>query len=310
MKKIILFMIMVFGTFGVWGQENAKIVISVVAPQQVDNLNASQTASLSKKMLNLAVKSGLASVGKLSGIIMYPVFTVVSEEIVEGGMQKLTVVSADISFVVKHLESEMVFDVYNVQMRGSDFNREQAINKAISGISAKETDFNKFVANVRRKIMDYYADNCSTIILTAQSEAKRQNFETAIALLASIPNATPCYPQALRELDKVYADYRKQQCNELLQLAQSMYAGHNYLEALSMLYDLKVYDTPCYNESKSLSAKIEAKLTADEQRAWDFAVQKDNNRYALISKGIDVIQSITSAFFNRKINEINYTIVK
>jgi len=158
--------------------------------------------------------------------------------------------------------------------------------------------------------MDYYAENCSTIILSAQSEAKRQKFDASIALLASIPEATSCYPQTVRELDKVYAEYRKQQCNELLQQAQSLYSGHNYLEALSILYDLNVFDISCSSEAKSLSAKIEAKLTTDEKREWDFAVQKENNRNALISKGIDAVQSIASGFFNRKINANNYTVIK
>jgi hypothetical protein len=302
MKKLIFLSFMAVFAICAAGQNSENIVISIVSPKQVDNLDASQTASLGKKMLNAASKSGMVNTDRISGIIMYPVFTINAENEVEGGMRNLKVIDADISFIVKNLDSEKVFATYNLQIRGSGTTRQHAINSAISNISVKGADFDSFIVSARRKIMDYYTENCSSIQATAQSYAKQQDYETAIALLASIPEATACYSQALQKLEPLYRDYQKHRCNELLQQAQSLYAGHQYMDALSILQDLRVFDSDCSREAKALSAKIEVKLTEDEKREWALAEQKAKSKTAIAEKTIDAVSNIATAFFNRKIN--------
>jgi hypothetical protein len=308
MKKIIILSLLATCVISATGQDKENIVISIVSPQQIDNLDASQTTQLGKILLDIAVKSGLANINKTSGVIMYPVFTLISEDKAEGGMRNLAVIGADISFVIKHIESEIVFATYNLQVRGSGTTRQQAINAALSNISVKGADFDRFIISARRKIQEYYTANCSTIQMTAQSYAQQQDYEVAIALLASIPDATPCYAQALKTLETFYRDYQKQQCNELVQQAHFLYSGHQYLDALSVLQDLKVFDTNCSQEAKALSAKIETKLTAEEKREWDFAVQQEKSRITIAAKRIEAVQTIATAFFNRKIINYNYSL--
>ncbi|MDR1882078.1 MAG: hypothetical protein LBR26_04770 [Prevotella sp.] len=311
MKKLFLSTLIVLCALCAQGQTGGgkNIAISVVAPQQVEYLDAAQTTWLSKKLLDIAVKSGLSAAGRSSGVIMYPVFTIESEDVVEGGMQNLTVVSADISFVVQHLEGDIVFATHNVQVRGSGSTHQRAINSALSNISVKDADFSRFIATARQKVLDYYTGNCSNIQLAVQSATKRKNYETAIALLASIPDAAPCYPQALQEIDCIYPEYQKQQCNETVQKAQSLYSAHKYTAALWELYGLKIFDTGCTQEAKALSATIEAKLSAEEQREWDYMVQRDNNRTTLAEKRLETIQSIAETYYSRQITNYHYTLL-
>ena len=308
MKKLIISISIIFCTVLVYGQGKENIAISIVVSRQVDYLDASQSVRLGKKMSDIAVKTGLSAAKKTSGIIMYPVFSIESEEVVEGGMQKIIVVSADISFLVKHVESEIIFASHNVQIRGSGSTRKRAIDDVITRISVRDADFNQFVVSARQKIFDYFVSNCMNIQLTAQSYAKRNEYETAIALLASVPDVAPCYPQMLKEIESIYPAYQEQKCKELLQKALSLYSAHEYIEALYVLHDLKFFDTDCANDANALSLAIEAKLTVEEQREWDFMIHESNNRAALTEKRLEVIQAIAVSYYNRKISN-NYNVL-
>jgi hypothetical protein len=290
-------------------QNSGNIPISVVVPQQVDYLDASQSVRLGKKMTDAVTRSGLSASNGGSSIIMYPLFSIEKEDVVEGGMQNIRVVNADISFTVKNLESDIIYASYNRQIRGSGSSRQRAINDAISKIPVNDKDFDRFIQQGREKILAYYEGNCSNILLRAESCAKRQQYEEAIALIASIPDAASCYPQALGAIEKFYPAYQNQQCNELLQKAQTLYAAHKYNEALSVLYGLKVFSTDCHSEIKTLISTIESSLSAEEKRQWDFLVQQYNNRAALQEKRIEAVQAIATAYYGRKINYYHYNLL-
>ncbi|MDR2564063.1 MAG: hypothetical protein LBC98_09015 [Prevotellaceae bacterium] len=308
MKKIILLITTVFCAFNAKAQ-SSNIPVSIVVPQQVDYLDDSQTVRLGKKMLDATTRSGLSASTGGSSIIMLPIFSIAREDIVEGGMQNLVVVDADISFVIKNLESDLIYSSYNRRIRGSGSNRTRAINEAISAISVNDAEFNKFIERGREKILAYYESNCSTILLRAESCAKRRQFEEAIALIASIPDAASCYSQALSAVEKFYSEYQNQQCKELLQKAQALYAAHKYNAALSVLYDLKTFSSACASEAKALMTTIEGNLSAEEQRQWDFTVQQYSDRTLLQEKRIEAIQAIASAYYGRQINYYNYNLL-
>jgi hypothetical protein len=305
MKKTVLFIAIALCSLTVEAQNSSNIAVAVVVPQQVDHLNDSQTTRLGKKMLDLTVKSGLSATERNTGVIVFPVFSIEKEEVVEGGMQNIVVVSADISFVVKQLETEVVFTTFNRQVRGSGSNRQRAIDDAISKISVKDKDFEAFADRAREKILAYYNNNCNNLLLQAESCAKRNDYEKALALIAAIPDVASCYPQALRTAEKFYGAYQAQRCNEVLVRSQSLYAAHKYVDALYELYDLNVFTSDCTREAKSLMNTIESKLSADEQRAWNYAVQQNNNRTALAEKRLETIQAIAVAYYEREINN-NY----
>jgi len=296
-----------------WGQISGtkNIPVSVVVPQQVTDLSATQLNRLGNKLLNIASQSGLSGSGNTAaGFILYPSVTVADESVVEGGMRNINVVNTEISFIIKHLESDNVFGAYELQLRGSGKSKQQAIDNAISKISVKNSDFKRFVEKVRTDIMAYYIENCNNILLTAQSLYQQQEYDAAIAMLYSIPDAAPCYQQALQEINLSYTAYQKQHCNETLQRAQAMYAGHQYQDALAELYDLEVFDTTCTNEAKQLMTTIEAKLTALELREWNLKVERMKAKDAITMRGIEAVQTVATAFFNRRITSNNFSLIK
>lgn len=311
MNKLLILILMNLFALSSWGQTSSKgesIALAVVVPYQVDYLNESQSVRLEKKMMEMVTKSGLsASIGG-SSIAIYPVFTIESEELVEGGMQNITIINADITFFIRQLDTDIVFASLSKQIKGSGNTRQKAINDIITKLSASDPKFTQFIEEGKRKIIAYYETNCTKLMAKAESCASKKEYEEAIAILMSIPDVVSCYPQALKKSEVVYVAYQNQRCNELLQQAEASYAEHSYMYALSILSELQTFDTKCSVSAKTLIRNIEAKISAQEKREWDFMVKQQNDEVALEKNRVNAIRDIAKSYYNRKVN-YNYTVI-
>ena len=306
MKKIIILLTaLLVVTQGISADDLASsIPIAIVVPDQAEPLNDSHKQRFGNKMLDMVTQSGISAVGN-SPIAVVPSFVIDGEDTVEGGMKNVVVINSNITFFIRNLETNEVYSSISRQIRGSGVSRERAINDCISKISISRDDFADFIDKGRTKILAYYRSNCSSLMARAETFAKTQQYEKAIAVVSSIPSTATCYNQSLALLEKFYPAYQKQNCNELLQKARSLYGGHNYLDALAVLYDLKVFGTDCNKDVVELITTIESRLSADEERAWSLLREELNNRTTLHIKRLETIQAIGVAYYGRTIYQ-NY----
>ncbi|MDR1884507.1 MAG: hypothetical protein LBR26_17295 [Prevotella sp.] len=315
MKNLLLSAIISLYFLPCWGQTKSEtmIALAVVTPHQTDHLDESQSVRLEKKIVELVSKSGLSASKGGSNVIIYPVFSIENEELVEGGMQNITVIQANISLFIKQFDNDIIFASVSKQIKGSGSSKQKAINDIITKISVNDVKFGQFIQEGKAKIIDYYETNCSTILAKAETCSKRKEHEEAIALLMSVPEAVSCYSEALKKADMVYQAYQNQRCNELLQQAQSLYGGHQYMDALSVLSELEVFSTQCSSDAKVLIKTIEGKISAQEKQEWDFKVKQyndrlrfeekqQNNKARLTEKWINAARNIAVSYYNRKVN--------
>ena len=285
-----------------------SIPIAIVVPRQAEPLSESHIQRFENKMLDMVTQSGISAVGN-SPIAMMPSFVIEGEDVVEGGMKNVVVLNANITFYIRNLETNEVFSSISRQVRGSGVSRERAINDCISKVSVNRNDFASFVERGRTKILDYYRSNCTALMARAETFANTQQYEQAIAVVSSIPSTAMCYNQSLALLEKFYPAYQKQNCNELLQKARSLYGGHMYIDALAVLYDLKVFGTDCNKDVVELITTIESRLSDEEERRWTLLREELNNRTTLNIKRLETIQSIAVAYYGRTVfQNYNYII--
>ena len=308
-RTIILLMALWMVAQGISADDTASsIPIAVVVPRQAEPLTESHIQRFESKMLNMVTQSGISAVGN-SPIAMMPSFVIDNEDVVEGGMKNVVVINSNITFYIRNLETDEVYSSISRQVRGSGVSRERAINDCISKISINKNDFADFVERGRSKILAYYRSNCQALMARAETFARTQQYEQAIAVVSSIPSTATCYNQSLALLEKFYPAYQKQNCNELLQKARSLYGGHIYLDALAVLYDLKVFGTDCNNDVVELITTIESRLSDEEKRRWTLLREELNNRTTLHIKRLEAIQSIAVAYYGRTVfQNYNYII--
>ena len=138
MKKIYFALIILalsLPSFGQTTNDVGKIALSVVMPENVDGLDISQLSKLQTKISQIVTVSGLASSGYNNNFVVYPKFAIYESNIVEGGMQNITVVTAELSLFIKQVDNNIIFSTINKPLKGSGSTKELAIANAISKIA-------------------------------------------------------------------------------------------------------------------------------------------------------------------------------
>jgi hypothetical protein len=314
MKKIFLLTILLTAALQVKPLVSASnadeqyIPIAIVVPKQAEPFDEMQLTRIGAKMLTIATSSGMSASGSGSPIAMLPMFTIEKEDVVEGGMKNVHAINADITFVIKNMETNVIYSSVSKHVIGSGLSRDRALTDCISKISLSKEEFDSFVDRAREKILDYYRANCPSLIATAETCGKTKQFDQAFAILASIPMSAACYSQTLALIERYYPEYQKLHCQSILHQANTLWGGHKYQQALTRLYDLKVIDTECNKEVAELIKTIESRLTENELREWRLIEEQMRSKVYLEAKRLEAIQAIGMAWYGQKIYQ-NYTYI-
>jgi hypothetical protein len=302
-------MVLTFTSFAQSTDDIGKIALSVIMPENVDGLNVSQLSKLETKIAQIITASGLAATGYNNNFVIYPKFAINESNIVEGGMQNITVVTADLSLFIKQVNNDMLFSSISKSLKGSGSSKELAITNAILQIQTKDPEFKTFIEAGKTKIIQYYEVNCTDIIKKSDSYVKMQQYEQAFGLLMTVPDeVTSCYSQIQSKAIEIYKAYQTQKCAEQIQKAKASIATTDYNTALNILEEVDP-SASCFNESQTLEKSIETKIAAEEKKQWDFKMKQNNDAVSLEEQRIAAIKEIAVSYYKSQPTTVNYNYI-
>lgn len=277
-----------------------KIALSVVVSEKMDDLNASHLSKLESKVAQIVTKSGLAATGYNQTFVIYPKLDVSSVNVVEGGMQNITVVKAELSLFIKQTANNVLFASVSKTLKGSGKTKEAALVNLISQIPAQDKAFAAFIEEGKGKIIAYFEAQCETILKQADACAKQQNYAEAVAMLMQMPQeVTSCYDKALAKAVDYFNAYQEQVCQSLILQAKTQQAQRDFAGALNTLAGIDPTSS-CKKDAETLVADLESKVTAEEKKQWDFLVQQHKDAVALESQRITAIKEMAVAYYKNQ----------
>ncbi len=311
--KIIYFALIALGfaftSFAQSTNDVGKIALSVVMPENVDGLDVSQLSKLETKIYQIVTVSGLAASGYNNNFVIYPKFAIYESNIVEGGMQNITVVTAELSLFIKQVDNNLLFSTISKQLKGSGSNKELAITNAISKIPTSDSEFKTFIENGKTKIIQYYETKCVDIIKKSDSYIKMQQYDQALGLLMTVPEeVSSCYNQIQDKAIEVYKAYQTQKCAELIQKAKTSLAANDYVGALNILSEIDP-SASCFNEAQTLAKTAETKVDAEEKKQWDFQMKQYNDAVSLEKQRVEAIKEIAVSYYKSQPTTVNYNYI-
>ena len=286
-----------------------KIALSVVMPENVDGLDASQLSKLETKISQIVTTSGLGASGYNNNFVIYPKFAIYESNVVEGGMQNITVVNAELSLFIKQVDNNILFSTISKPLKGSGSSKQLAITNAISKIATSDPDFKNFIETGKSKIVQYYESKCADIIKKSDSYVKMQQYDQALGLLMTVPEeVSSCYNQIQDKAIEAYKAYQKQKCSELIQKAKTSLAGHDYMKTLNILSEIDP-SAPCFEESQTIAKSAETKVAAEEKKQWDFQMKQYSDAISLEKQRIEAIKAIAVSYYKSKPTTVNYNYI-
>lgn len=310
MKNIYLLLTVLSLSFSSFAQtidDIGKIAISVVMPQNIEGLSFSQLSKLESKTSHIVTGFGLSAIGYNHNFVIFPKLSIYESNTVEGGMENITIITAELSLSIEQYNINMLFSTISKPIKGSGRTRELAITDAISKINTQDPDFKDFIETGKLKIIAYYKATCSDIIKEADTYAQMHLYEHAIALLMSVPKeVSSCYNQALDKAIQVHKAYETKKCNEVIQRANTTLANNDYVGALNILSTITP-SAPCFKTAQTIARSVERKVDAVEKKEWDlkmkqweFKVKQHNDALSLEVQRVEAIKEIAVSYFKNQ----------
>lgn len=309
MKNYMTIIIMLFSSVIVVAQSSSdvgKIALSVVMPENVDGLNVSQLSKLETKITQIVSNTGLSANGYNNNFVIYPKFAIYETEVVEGGMQNITLITCELSIFIKQVDNNIIFSTISKTLRGSGTNKSNAITNAIAKTPVNDIDLMRFVETGKKKIKAYYELKCGDIISRSESLTKMQDFEQALGLLMTIPEEVSCYNLVQSKSVEIYRAYQSQKCNMQLLEAKKEFSSSNYNNSLELLSQIDP-STPCFKETQSLINNITSKVDAEKKKQWELKMMMYNDNLALEKQRMENIKDIAVEYYRSKPTNVSYT---
>ena len=291
--KNIIYLIVLFSVLNIYSQNSndiGKISLSIVMPENLEDLDESNLSNLETKILEIVNKTGLSGTGYNNNFVIYPKFAIYSSKISKG-MQNITFIDCELSLFVKQVDNNMVFSTISKKLNGNGISKQEAISNAIDNLDSSEEPFSKFIEKGKIRIIQYYESKCADLIVQADGMAKRQSYEEALALLLSIPSEVSCYSKVQAKSIEIYKNYQSYRCGALLQQAQSDAAQNDYSSSLSSLSQIDP-SSKCGPAAKALMVKIEAKIDAANRQQFEATMMVYKDAVQLEKQRINAVRDI------------------
>ena len=281
MKKFLISMCMAASCMLTHAQ-NCDIPIQVVIPDGIEGMTP-QSANYMKNVLRRVLVSGndvTQFTNSQFGIVVKS--DIVDKHIIAGAPQK-TVMNLSLTLYIGDVQQGTLFSSYSMDVNGVGDNDTKAYNL---------TDF---VANGKKKIIEWYDNNYQTIIKKAKTAASIRNYEEALYALLSVPECSKGYDAAVAQVKIVYKQYVDRQCEENLAQAQAAWMTGFSKEnaAVASVFLSEIYpDATCYSEAMKLVQEIKRHM-GDE---WKFEIKQWSDLASVESQRLTYAKEIAMAY--------------
>jgi hypothetical protein len=293
MKKYLVFVFLcaLFSAKAQNSDDLSKISLSIVMPDNVEGLNDGNLSKLETKITQIVASKGIAASGYNNNFVIYPKFAIYDTNVVETGMQNITVINCELSLFIKQVDNNTLYSSITKSIKGSGKDKQTALTNAVSKINTNEDDYQIFIEKGKQKIIKYYELKCNDLIIQADGMAKRQNFEQAIALLLSIPSEVSCFSKIQSKSIEIYNNFQSYRCQGLLKQAKTDSAQNDFTSALNSLSQIDP-SSKCGIEAKALIGRIEGKIDVENRQKWEAAMLVYKDSVQLEKQRINAVRDI------------------
>jgi len=231
-----------------------------------------------KKLLETKLKE-IASTNGMGGSQANPRFIITAsvnvgtKDIISGAPQK-TAQKINLTLFVGDAVSNTVFSTTTIGLKGVGTNENKAFIDAFNSINPKNKEIVSFLDEGKAKIISYYSAQCDFITKEIETLVSKQQYDEAIYKLALIPQVCKeCYTKAQESIQVIYQQKINYDGDELLSKAKTIWMAEQNPtgaeKAGQMLSQINQFAT-CYSEVQPFIKTMEAKISADENKQWQF----------------------------------------
>jgi len=159
-------------------------------------------------------------------------------------------------YAIDYIEKKQLglFSIDN--LRGINSNKERSIISALRDFKKTES-LDKFIIEVKNKVISYYDTQCEFIIEESINLSKMNQFNQSLSLLNRIPRVSKkCYQDAQQNILDIYSKKIENECQKLISESKVLLLNQKYDQASNLLKTI-IPGLNCYDEAIILINEIQ-----------------------------------------------------
>lgn len=300
MKRLFSLLALLLPIFALGQQNDAdRISISAVIPDYKD-IPAEALQNLEGKLQSLVTAQGNGD-RQTDRFLITARVDITNKDITQTAPPKVSM-KMDITFIIGDVVEDKVYGTHTISTAGIGPNETKAYIQAFQRIKPNNPALQKFVADTKQKILDYYNGNCGFIVSDAERKAQMGQYDEAITQLVTVPSVcADCYATCQAKSLEVYEQRRKAEAakldkegRELIRQARSAWSVKHDYECAQKALDLLAKvdpDAACVAEADKFVAEINAHLrkveaqqaaaaAARAKQQWEFKMRQYEDNLA------------------------------
>lgn len=193
-----------------------------------------------------------------------------------------------------------LFSSCSLEVNAAGDSKEKAYMAALKKIKATDPQYQAFIDEGKKKIVDYYTAKCDFIITQAQTKAKNQDFDAALAELMQVPDVCKaCYDKCMAAAQPIYQEKINQEGAKLLAEARGVWSAGQDVAAAEAAATILAQVNPqssAFAGAESLNAEMAKRVKELDKREWDFMLKQQQDEVDLEKASIKAIRDIGVAY--------------
>ena len=288
-----------------------------------NDLNSDAKSMLSNQMNTILTNNGMAGYSINPRFVFTNKITLLNKEVITGAT-KLIAIKIIVSFYIGDAIDNRLYSNISYNLKGVGESEIKAQLNALKNLKTNSSDLTLFFKEGREKIINYYANNCESILLQASNLEEQHKFREAIYLLNSVPNAClECHNSCISLSSKIYQKMIDFDCESKLKQVKSIWAinqnSNSLREIFQMINSINV-ESKCMNEVDSLILIYQSKAElnkknaeAEEMKRYNEKIQIEKiskeREYDLEQKRIQACKEISIEYYKNQPTRYTYNII-
>lgn len=203
-KSIVLWTLLFVVLLGAAAQETIHFVAGTPAQQ---GLNQKTIDALKLKVEQIIARNNAGAASVYNAFVIQPELLLGETKKTEGLLRDVTLVMGEFSLTARNKYDDSVYGTAVIPVQGdATGSKEDAIASLISSIKVTDPAFVRFIRTTRKRIAEFYDQNCSVILKKAQALVAAGKKEEAADYLSAVPATAPCYDDVIALLAEVGKD--------------------------------------------------------------------------------------------------------
>lgn len=318
MKKILSLILIIVLTIGksiiaqntlAKSDDLGRVILSCYVSERIKDLRPDAKKLLETKLNQIASKNGLAGASFSSRFILTANINIITKDLTASAppMQAYTL---QVDFYVGDGIDGTKFSSTSVTVKGVGENESKAFINAIKNISVQNPNFQTFLEDGKKRIIEYYNTRCDFILKEADMLVSQKKYDAAIFKLVSVPEiCKDCYMKSMDKVGAVYKLHINNVCKIKLAEAKATWNGSQNVEGaekVAVLLEGIDPDASCMTEVNQLLANVAKRIKEIDKRDWDFKIEKEVN---LERDRIKAYRDVGVAYGENQPKSVEYNII-